>query len=327
MKRLSMLVTAKGEWVFEDSAEFLAALGDSNPDYDAASFAVKNLGFIKFQILDDSIIEIELHPRNVELPALLAVQQQLLSSRVNLFRIKYFETSWRSEITFTAERAISQLAELCSPVFAAPPSRRFLAEPRDFSKLAQDPDNPFSPMVHKWRMSFGFFDSTVIAFAIKQQLLSRMMIIAVTPHRADPIFRFIGDGFPWTDHDYKMGTIGRRIEEQPDKEYGEWVSEFYKFSAQTGQPRYDFVTAEIQRWPGKSESYITHYERLLLPWKTPSEEIFVTLLSKTVDGKPAERSDHGSDNSVIKNFAKSSYASAAETVVNTTSRSPHGEPR
>jgi len=82
-----MLVTAKGEWVFEDSAEFLAALGDSNPDYDAASFAVKNLGFIKFQILDDSIIEIELHPRNVELPALLAVQQQLLSSRVNLFRI------------------------------------------------------------------------------------------------------------------------------------------------------------------------------------------------------------------------------------------------
>jgi hypothetical protein len=229
VKRLSMLVTAKGEWVFEDSAEFLAALRDSNPDYDAASFAVKNLGFIKFQILDDSIIEIELHPRNVELPALLAVQQQLLSSRVNLFRIKYFETSWRSEITFTAERAISQLAELFSPVFAAPPSRRFLAEPRDFSRLAQDPDNPFSPMVHKWRMSFGFFDSTVIAFAIKQQLLSRMMIIAVTPHRADPIFRFIGDGFPWTDYDYKIGAIGRRIEEQPDKEYGAWVSEFYKF--------------------------------------------------------------------------------------------------
>src|SRR5215467_72046 len=283
-----MLVTAKGEWVFEDSAEFLAELGDSNPDYDAVSFAVKNLGFIKFQILDDSIIEIELHPRNVELPA--------------------------------------QLAELCSPIFAAPPSRRFLAEPRDFSKLAQDPDNPFSPMVHKWRMSFGFFDSTVIAFAIKQQLLSRMMIIGVTPHRVDPIFRFIGDGFPWTDHDYKMGAIGRRIEEQPDKEYGAWVSEFYKFSAQTGQPRYDFVTAEIQRWPGKSESYVTHYERLLLPWKTPSEEIFVTLLSKTVDGKPAERSDDGSDNSVIKNFAKSSYASVADTVVKTTSRSPHGEP-
>ena len=91
MKRLSMLVTSEGQWVLEDSAEFLAALGNPNPDYDAALFAVKNLGFIKFQILDGSIVEIELHPRNVELPALLAVQQQLLSSQVKLFRLKYFE--------------------------------------------------------------------------------------------------------------------------------------------------------------------------------------------------------------------------------------------
>ena len=68
--------------MLEDSTEFRTALGDPNPDYDAAQFAVKNLGFIKFQILDGSIVEIELHPRNVGLPALLAVQQQLLSSQV-----------------------------------------------------------------------------------------------------------------------------------------------------------------------------------------------------------------------------------------------------
>jgi hypothetical protein len=72
-----MLVTAEGQWVIEDSAEFLAAVGDPDPDYDSTSFAVKNLGFIKFQILENSIIEIELHPQNVELPALLAVQQHL----------------------------------------------------------------------------------------------------------------------------------------------------------------------------------------------------------------------------------------------------------
>ena len=92
MNRLTMLVTAEGEWVLEDSAEFRAALGDPEPDYDGASFAVKNLGFIRFQLLDNSVIEIELHPRNTHLPTLLAVQQQILTSRVNLFRIKYFET-------------------------------------------------------------------------------------------------------------------------------------------------------------------------------------------------------------------------------------------
>ena len=66
-----MLVSAEGTWMLEDSTEFRAALGDPEPDYDGAAFAVKNLGFIRFQILDNSIIEIDLHPRNVEIPALI----------------------------------------------------------------------------------------------------------------------------------------------------------------------------------------------------------------------------------------------------------------
>src|SRR6266404_1275909 len=85
VQRLTMLVTPQGRWVLPDSAEFPAALGDPDPDYDAEAFAVKNLGFIKFRVIERSIIEIELHPRNVKLPALLAVQQQLLSSRIRLF--------------------------------------------------------------------------------------------------------------------------------------------------------------------------------------------------------------------------------------------------
>jgi len=78
VKRLEMLVTPDGRWVFPNSEEFLALLGDATPDYDAISFAVKNLGFIKFQFVEQSIIEVELHPRNVELPALFAAQQQLM---------------------------------------------------------------------------------------------------------------------------------------------------------------------------------------------------------------------------------------------------------
>jgi hypothetical protein len=41
-----VLVTPAGDWVREGSREFLALLGDPDPDYDAAMFAVRNLGFI-----------------------------------------------------------------------------------------------------------------------------------------------------------------------------------------------------------------------------------------------------------------------------------------
>ena len=88
MEHLTILVSPEGQWVLPGTSDFFAALGDPDPDYDAVAFAVRNLGFIKFEVIRQSIVEIELHPRNVELPALLAVQQQLLSSDLHLFRIK-----------------------------------------------------------------------------------------------------------------------------------------------------------------------------------------------------------------------------------------------
>jgi hypothetical protein len=302
-----MLVTAEGDWVREGSAEFRAALGDLDPDYDASLFAVKNLGFIKFQILEESIIEIELHPRNVELPALLAVQQQLLSSQVKLFRIKYFDITWRSEITVSREGAVSRLSELCAPSFAPPPTQKFLVEPRDYSELFRDEGNPLRLLAQKWRMSFGFFDASVISFAVEYQLLSRLMVFGVKPNGGDPVFRFIGEGFKWLGRDYQLFGVGQRVENQPDKDYGRWVSEFYKSVANTGQPRYDHVTAGIRSAPDESRLFVSRYERLLLPWKTPSEEVFVSMLSRPLpNGGSREFEAAESENSPSRILAKSS---------------------
>jgi hypothetical protein len=305
VRRLSMLVTPEGQWTLEDSTEFRAALGDPDPDYDAAQFAVKNLGFIKFQVLDGSIVEIELHPRNVGLPALLAVQQQLLVSQVRLFRVKHFDTAWLSEIMTSSERAISRLSELCAPAFAPPPRERFTAEPRDFSSLFDDENSPLRPFAQKWRVSFGYFDPTVISFAIDHQLLSRMMIAGIKPRTMDPVFRFIGDGFKSLDDEYPFQAIGERIENLPDKEYGGWVAEFYKSVARTAQPHYDIVTAAIEARSASKNFFVTRYERLLLPWKTPSEEVLVTVVSKTLGEEKSGERAPGLESAVLNKFAKS----------------------
>ena len=80
--------------------------------------------------------------------------------------------------------------------------------------------------------------------------------------------------------------IGEKVENQPDKEFGSWVSEFYKSVASSGQPRYDRVTAlvQYQEETGRPRRAV-RYERLLLPWRTPTDEIFVTL-SKLVESRP-----------------------------------------
>src|SRR5271163_631075 len=130
-----MVVTADGKWVLPDSEEFLAALGDPEPDYDAVGFAVRNLGFVKFQVIDRLVTEVELHPRNVGLRALLALERRLGEPGTNLFRIKYLEDGWHSEISASAEHTVARLRELCAPVFEPPPTERFRVEPRDPSVL------------------------------------------------------------------------------------------------------------------------------------------------------------------------------------------------
>jgi len=226
-------------------------------------------------VIERTIVEIELHPRNAELPALLAVQEQIQSSGVNLFRIRHFDTAWRSEITSSAEQAIVRLSELCAPEFIAPLKEKYVVEPRDYGQLLSDETNPLRFMAQKWRTSFGRFDTTVISFAINHQLLSQLLVVGIRPKPADPVWRFVGEAHAsWLDRRHHLSVIGEKIENMPDKDYGGWAAEFYKNVAGTGQPRFDCVTASIQ---GRATPYFTRYERLVLPWRTASDEILVTV--------------------------------------------------
>ncbi len=310
MKRLSMLVTPDGRLVSPVSPDFLAALGDFDPDYDAPAFAVKNLGFIRFDTLNDSIVEIELHPRNVTLLALLAAQQELMSLHVRLFRIKYLDSTWHSEISASSEQAVARLSELCAPAFQLPPAEQFLVEPSDHTKLFDDDDSPLRPLLQKWRISFAQFDPGVISLAVEYGLWSRMIIFGLKAPEFEPVFRFVGarnsNGI-WLGRDSQINVIGEKVRNQPDKEYGAWVSQFYKSVATTGQPRYDIVTAAIQTSHDHTQAYVTRYERLLLPWKTPSEEVFVTMWSKRLGDEAADMfSPSETSSSVVRKLARSS---------------------
>lgn len=278
MQHLAMLVNPNGQWLFPGSPEFLQALGEPDPDYDAEGFAIKNLGFIKFAVVGDKLIEIELHPRNAALAALLAVQHQIQGSGTRLFRISYLDSEWRSEITSSSEHAIRRLSQLCAPVFVAPSRDRFKVEPLDCSTLFEDDTNLLRPLAQKWRASFGRFDSGFIQFALNHDLLPRMLIVGVQPKAPEPVWRFIGDAHSsWLDADDRFRAIGEKMENLPDKEYTQWAAEFYKDVARTAQPRYDRVEAMIQ---GRSKSYHGAYERLVLPWSTSSDEVLITVCNR-----------------------------------------------
>jgi hypothetical protein len=168
------------------------------------------------------------------------------------------------------------------------------------------------PLAQKWRVSFGHFDPNVIALAISQQLLPRFAIIGIKPPAREPIWRFIGDAHQWLGNDYQYRGIGEKVQDIADKDYGEWVSEYLRWVATSGQPRYDIVTASIQYMnePGTPRRTV-NYERLLLPWKTTSGEVLVTSCAKIVS-QECDTIPGPDDNSVSRKSARSSLASLAE---------------
>jgi hypothetical protein len=280
---MTLLVTPDGQWVLPQSPEFFEALGDPSPDYDAIAFAIKNLGFIKFQMLEHQLIEVELHPRNIELPALLSVQQEIMKSAARLFRIRFLEAEWRSEISSSGEQVVTRLSELCSPIFTPPQTDRFVLEPRDLSSLYDDDNNALRPLAQKWRVSFGRFDPNVISLAVTHRLLPRLMIAGIKPDRREPIWRFIGNEHHWIGSTYQVQGVGEKVENMPDKDYGAWATEYYKSVASSGQPRYDMISGTIQfeDESGRPRRWY-RYERLMLPWTTPTGEVFVTMCSRPV---------------------------------------------
>jgi hypothetical protein len=309
LQQLTMFVTQDGRWVLPDSDEFLAALGDPQPDYDAPGFAVRNLGFVKFQILDRVVTEIELHPRNVELPALLTVERRLAEAGTSLFRIKYLEDEWRSEISASAEHTIVRLRELCVPVFEAPKTERFYVEPRDpdilFSQAHRN--EGLGAMAMKWRVAFGNFDSTVLDIASRHDLLGHFALASFEPHDGRPVFKFLGGGHRWAGDSYRFDGLDRPIEQMPDREYGAWTSGFYKSLGGGGPPRYDVITAQMQYHGETGTPRRTRtYERLLLPWRTPSGEVLVTSCAKLLPSEAsANLSVSASESSVSRKVPKS----------------------
>jgi len=281
MRPITKLITPDGVWISPRSPEFFSALGETDPGINRVAFAVKNLGFAKLQVIKDLVIEIELHPRNLPLQALLAIQQYLLSCGVKLFRIKYLEQTWQSEISSSAEQTINRLSELCAPYFPLPSSNRFCVEAKDLGLLFEDRYNPMRPLAQKWLAAFGVFDSTVVSLAVQHGLLSRLMIAGISRQRSAPTWRFLGEGHKWIGMEYRAQGLGEKVTNMPDKDYGGWATEFYQSVAQTGKPRYDVVRGSVhyEDESGKPLKPV-HYERLMLPWRTPSDEIFVTMVSR-----------------------------------------------
>jgi hypothetical protein len=282
----ALYVTSDGRWVLPEDDRFFATLGRLAPGQEAGGFAIRNLGFIKFQALADGVTAIELHPSSVDRRALIAAERRVSKAAGARFRIVYLDAGRQSEPALSVAEMIDRLRSLRAPPTQSAQTERFHVEPQDYARLLREVDDPLRSMSDKWRDSCGEFDSTVLPFAADHNFLPRMLIVEFPKRSGDPVFSFIGGGFPWLDPEYRKWAIGEKLETLPDRQYGAWVAGFYKSVASRREPRFDRVTALMHTSEDQCSTYATQYERLLLPWRTATGETVVSLLARRLGCAP-----------------------------------------
>jgi hypothetical protein len=206
---------------------------------------------------------------------------------------------------------VTRLRELCAPAFKPAASERFRIEPQDPAVLfdtQRGRATALGRMAMKWRVAFGNFDPSVMGLVSLNGLLPLLTIVGRERPQDRPIMRFIGEAHRWAGDGYRMNGIGQPVEAMPDKEYGGWLAQFYESVSVNHQPRFDRVTAQMEYHgeAGKPRRTV-RYERLLLPWRTPSGEVLVTSCSILEPGEGAANLRvAGSDSSSSRKVPKSS---------------------
>jgi hypothetical protein len=75
----------------------------------------------------------------------------------------------------------------------------------------------------------------------------------------------------------RMSMLGREVEEQPDGIYGDWLASAYRELVQDDEPEpgLQLVEAVVSSSAG-GRTVRTRYERLLLPWRSPGGDFWIT---------------------------------------------------
>jgi hypothetical protein len=286
----SYLVSTIGEWFKESDQRLKNEIGLADPALDSIGYAVRNMGFIRLSHSDLGDVTITLHPRNGQSGAINAVTQYLGTLGSGRFHVRHLGgDGWVSEILPDGPSAARKIAALCGIEAAATPQTRWYLTPVSLKTLSESNGSPLKLMHQKWRVSFGTFTESVFGFALRFNLLDRLILAGAKSGSNDLAFRYIGDGMGTLhSEEFRFNAIGNSILQQPDKEYAEWVAAAYSDVAFSGVPRLDKIDAYL---PCSSRGPWIRYERLLLPWTLPTGQTLVSMNSRVTADRMLARSE------------------------------------
>ncbi len=265
------------------SHEFRDLLGASAAaDFDMASFAVRNLGWIEVRH-EPGRVHVRLAPRMAQTKALGALYD-LLTALPTLAVVLHVrnEQSWDEEPCASGIYAAERISSLVSKVELLG-TQRFVALRRPLSVLFRDKHSSLVDVLYRTRaLEQGNDVDALVGFAESDPTGKTGFAVGVSGHgqgrRNGWSTGHIGRNIVCYTDEERRSLVGTDIRKGPDRDYGGWCQLAYDRAEAAGEPVVEDVRALIlQR---KAPPMELCYRRLLFPFKNARGKVFILCTSE-----------------------------------------------
>jgi hypothetical protein len=270
-----MLIDPRGRVWPDDSWELARRVGYKDARDDVATFAVRERGFVHLRPRTDGM-HVALREGRFNLTAFAGLMLELGRTKPPRILLRVLAEDGPNFQLFT------DLHDLCSHLEPLASDRPLevrvprLSERRNARVLSLPPFAAARPTVDLWEKTRGELTDEVYDSVAAGGLLGRTIVARQVPRTSRLVFWQIGAGIKLMRPCEALLAIGRDLQDQPDRRYGEWVTEAYEQTLWDRRIRVDSCRASIQT--SAAAMLRVRYDRVLLPWRAKGE-LFVMCLS------------------------------------------------
>ncbi|HEX6958067.1 MAG TPA: hypothetical protein VF194_08790 [Ferrovibrio sp.] len=269
---MEYLIDPSGRWWRWPSFVLAEQLGYSDPDFDLAGYAARNLGYV-WVLQQPEATFLQFRAGMISPAAVNALRPYLQKAvKAGPVGLVYFASGWLEEAFAQSEPLIARLDELAS--FIEPRSRDlFIRKSYNPWQWLQDCSDDLTGLFTLWRAVGEVFSDPIQAYLQRTGLASRTVFVRPNPY-GELLVQNSGAGFTVYDGFSFHVAEGRKLEDQPDRAYGRWVREAYAAALHDGDPRIDDIDAIVEQ--PDHDPRRRRYRRVILRWREPNGGMILT---------------------------------------------------
>jgi hypothetical protein len=267
-----------GESWLPHAPAYARRLGYPNPDFDLASFAVRNLGHARV-VLRGRAAHVAFRPSMTNAVTLAGVFLTVFEGCPERVALAHHddEGAVRHELFGSAQNAFWRMEDL---VLAKPDSAwpRFVSEQTDLLRLDPAVAGRMLALIRLWQLTCGEWTPSLLERFADAGVAKTTMVAGSAARSHRLVIEACGAGYTFAEEPWQRSlAVGQDLDDQPDRDYGAWAADGYRQAAGRGEPQIESVNALI-RTPGCAARR-SRYARLVLPWRGSRRHRVITSTS------------------------------------------------